>query len=239
MDSSHITEEHRILREQVERFVEEEIVPHADQWEDDGLVPRETLKKMGEIGFFGVRVPEKYGGSGMDTVASVVVAETLARSTYGGVTITAAVHTDMASPHLLNAGSEEQCRHYLPGIVSGDTITSIAVTEPDAGSDVQGIRTSARRDGNGWRLNGRKVFITNGVHSDLLIVAARTNPDAKPSQGMSMFLVERDTPGLSVARKLDKLGWRSSGYRRAAIRGCVSPRRPAAGRRECRASTRS
>ena len=210
MDSSHIGEEHRILREQVDRFVEEEILPNADAWENDGLIPRETLKKMGDIGLFGVRVPEKYGGSGMDTVASVVVAESLARCTYGGVTITATVHTDMASPHILNAGSEEQCQRYLPGVVSGETITAIAVTEPDAGSDVQGIRTSAKRDGNGWRLNGRKVFITNGVHSDLLIVAARTDPDAKPSRGMSMFLVERDTPGLSVARKLDKLGWRSS-----------------------------
>ena len=116
----------------------------------------------------------------------------------------------MASPHILNAGNEEQCQRYLPGVVSGETITAIAVTEPNAGSDVQGIQTTAKRDGNGWRLNGRKVFITNGVHSDLLIVAARTNLDAKPSRGMSMFLVERDTPGLSVARKLDKLGWRSS-----------------------------
>ena len=146
----------------------------------------------------------------MDTVASVVVAESLAKCTYGGVTITATVHTDMASPHILNSGSEAQCERYLPGVVSGEIITAIAVTEPDAGSDVQGIRTTAKRDGNGWRLNGRKVFITNGVNSDLLIVAARTDPDAKPSRGMSMFLVERDTPGLSVARQLDKLGWRSS-----------------------------
>ena len=210
MDSSHITEEHRMLREQVDRFVAEEIMPHADQWEIDGLVPRETLKKMGDIGLFGVRVPEIYGGSAMDTIASVVVAESLARSTYGGVTVTATVHTDMATPHLLNAGNEEQCQRYMPGIVSGETITSIAVTEPDAGSDVQGLRTTAKRDGNGWRLNGRKVFITNGVHSDLLFVAARTDPDVKASRGMSMFIVERDTPGFSVARKLDKLGWHSS-----------------------------
>ena len=210
MDSSHITEEHRILREQVDRFVSQEVIPNADAWENAGVIPREVLKMMGDIGLFGVRVPERYGGSGLDTVASVVVAESLARCTYGGVTITATVHTDMASPHILNAGNEEQCQRYLPGVVSGETITAIAVTEPNAGSDVQGIQTTAKRDGNGWRLNGRKVFITNGVHSDLLIVAARTNPDAKPSRGMSMFLVERDTPGLSVARKLDKLGWRSS-----------------------------
>ena len=223
MDSSHITEEHRILREQVDRFVDEEIIPHADQWEVDGMVPRATLKKMGDIGLFGVRVPEKYGGSGMDAVASVVVAESLARSTYGGVTVTASVHTDMASPHLLNAGSEEQCQRYLPGIVSGETITAIAVTEPDAGSDVQGLRTTARRDGNGWRLNGRKVFITNGVHSDLLIVAARTDPDAKPSRGMSMFLVERDTVGLSVARQLDKIGWRCSDTAELAFEDAFLP----------------
>ena len=210
METIHISQEHRILREQVERFVEQEVIPNAQDWENAGSIPREVLKLMGDIGLFGVRVPERYGGSGMDTVASVVVAESLAKCTYGGVTITATVHTDMASPHILNSGSEAQCERYLPGVVSGEIITAIAVTEPDAGSDVQGIRTTAKRDGNGWRLNGRKVFITNGVNSDLLIVAARTDPDAKPSRGMSMFLVERDTPGLSVARQLDKLGWRSS-----------------------------
>ena len=210
MDPIHFNEEHRLLRAQVERFIDEEVLPEADQWEVDGKVPRETLRKLGELGLLGVRVPEKYGGSGMNAIASVALAESMARCTYGGFTVTVAVHTDMASPHLVNAGSDAQCQRYLPGVVSGETITSIAVTEPDAGSDVQGLRTTAVRDGNGWRLNGRKVFITNGVHSNLLIVAARTDKSVKASQGMSMFLMERDTPGLNVARQLDKVGWRCS-----------------------------
>ena len=210
MDPVHFNDDHRLMRDQIERFIETEVAPNADEWEIDGKVPRETLRKLGELGLLGVRVPEKYGGSGMNSIASVVMAESLARCTYGGFTVTVAVHTDMASPHLVNAGSEAQCERYLPGVVSGETITSIAVTEPDAGSDVQGLRTTAVRDGNGWRLNGRKVFITNGVHSNLLIVAARTDKSVKPSQGMSMFLLERDTPGLSVTRQLDKVGWRCS-----------------------------
>ena len=199
-----------MLRTQIERVIDDQVLPQGDQWEANGMVPRETLRKMGELGLLGVRVPERYGGSGMNSLASVVLAESLAGCTYGGFTVTVSVHTDMASPHLVNAGSESQCERYLPGVVSGDTITSIAVTEPDAGSDVQGLRTTAVRDGNGWRLKGRKLFITNGVHSNLLIVAARTDKDAKASRGTSMFLVERDTPGLSVARQLDKMGWRCS-----------------------------
>ena len=210
MDPIETTDELRLLCQQVARFVDQEIVPHADRWEEEGRIPRALWKKAGALGFLGTRVPAQYGGSGLGSLASVVMAEALAQSTYGGVTMSIMVHTDMASPHLVHAGDEEQCARYLPGVVSGDIITSIAVTEPDAGSDVQGLRTTARREGNGWVLNGRKVFITNGVTSDLLMVAARTDTNVKPSRGMSMFLLERDTPGFSVARQLDKMGWRSS-----------------------------
>ena len=210
MDPTYVTDEHRMLREQVRRFVEQEVIPNGDSWEAAGMVPREVLRRMGELGFLGIRCPEKYDGSDLDALASVVFAEELARCTYDGFTVTVLVHTDIASPHLVRQGTAAQQDRYLPGIVKGEIITAIAVTEPDAGSDVQGLRTSARRDGNGWRLNGSKIFITNGVYGDLLFVAARTDPNVKPSQGMSMFLVEKDTAGVTVGRKLEKMGWHCS-----------------------------
>jgi acyl-CoA dehydrogenase len=202
--------EHRMLRDQVRRFVEEEIKPRADAWEEQGFVPRDVLRRMGELGFFGIRYPAAYGGSEMDALGTVVLAEELGRSGYGGVAITALVHTDMASVHVFNGGSEAQRARWMPGIIAGEVITAVAVTEPDAGSDVKGIRTTARRQPDGYVLNGTKLFITNGVHADLYCVAAKTGGERAPSRGLTMFLVEKGTPGLSVGRTLDKHGWRSS-----------------------------
>ena len=210
MDPIHLTDDLKLLQRQVRRFVAEEVLPHADSWERQGMVPREVLRRMGALGFLGIRIPADYGGTGMDSLGTVAFGEELARCTYGGVTITALVHIDMASPHIVRAGSAAQKAKYLPACTKGEIVTAIAVTEPDAGSDVQGLRTTARRAGNGWVLNGSKRFITNGVHGDLYVVAARTDPSAKPSRGMSMFLVERRTPGVTVARALDKMGWRCS-----------------------------
>src|SRR3954452_5568295 len=166
--------EHEMLRDQVRRFVEEEIKPCADAWEEEGFVPRAVLRRVGELGFFGIRYPAEYGGSEMDALASVVFAEELGRCTYGGVALTALVHTDMASVHVFNAGSEAQRARWMAGIVAGEVITAVAVTEPGAGSDVKGIRTTARREGDGFVLDGTKLFITNGVHADLYCVAAKT-----------------------------------------------------------------
>ena len=135
----------RLLRESIRRYVEKEIVPKAAAWEELGHVPREVLKEMGRLGFLGLRYPEEFGGAGLDTRATALLAEELGRSTFGGFNVTVMVHTDMASPHLFNAGTPEQIRKYLPRIVSGETITAIAVTEPDAGSDVKALRTNARR----------------------------------------------------------------------------------------------
>ncbi|MFL5074688.1 MAG: acyl-CoA dehydrogenase family protein [Microvirga sp.] len=202
--------EHRMLRDQVRRFVEEEIKPRADAWEEQGFVPRDVLRRMGELGFFGIRYPAAYGGSEMDALGTVVLAEELGRSGYGGVAITALVHTDMASVHVFNGGTEEQRARWMPGIIAGEVITAVAVTEPDAGSDVKGIRTTARRQPDAYVLNGTKLFITNGVHADLYCVAAKTGGERAPSRGLTMFLVEKGTPGLSVGRTLDKHGWRSS-----------------------------
>ncbi len=208
--SIYFSEEHELLREQIRSFITSEVAPHGERWEQEGMVPRSLLKKMGELGFLGIRYPQNYGGSELDTLATVVLAEELGRSTFGGFAITVLVHTDMASPHLVNAGTEEQKQRYLPKIISGDLITAVAVTEPDAGSDVAGIKTRAKRDGDFWVLNGSKMFITNGVHADLYFVAAKTDPEALGSRGMTIFAVEAGTAGFSIGRALDKMGWRSS-----------------------------
>lgn len=218
-----LTEEHEMLRDQLRRFVTEKVQPHADQWEVDGAVPRDVLREMGSLGFFGIRYPEEYGGAAMDTRATAVLAEELGRSTYAGFAITVLVHTDMASVHLFNAGNEAQKAAHMPGIVSGETITAVGVTEPDAGSDVKGIRTTARRDGDDYILNGAKMFITNGVHANLYCVAAKTDAQGPASQSVTMFLVEKDTPGFTVSRALDKHGWRSSDTAELAFDNCRIP----------------
>jgi acyl-CoA dehydrogenase len=178
---------------------------------------------MGQLGFFGIRYPAEYGGSEMDTLATVVLAEELGRSTFSGVAITALVHTDMASVHIAHAGSKAQKDKYLPAVIAGEAIVAVAVTEPDAGSDVKGIRTTARREGDHYVLNGAKMFITNGVHADLYCVAAKTDPSARPSQSVSIFLVEKGTPGFSVSRALDKHGWRSSDTAELSFVDCRVP----------------
>jgi acyl-CoA dehydrogenase len=221
--SPYFSAEHEMLRAQVRRFVETEIKPHALAWESEGYVPREVLRRMGSLGFFGIRYPARYGGSEMDTLATVVFAEELGRSTFGGVAITALVHTDMASVHVFNAGSEAQKDKWMPRIVSGEAITAVAVTEPDAGSDVKGIRTVARRDGDSYVLDGAKMFITNGVHGDLICVAAKTDRSGPPSRAISMFLVEKGTPGFTVSRALDKHGWRSSDTAELHFEACRIP----------------
>ena len=221
-DLPYLDDTHRLLRETLRRFVEREVVPVADAWERDGSVPREVLRAMGQHGFLGLRAPEAYGGAGLDSLASALLAEELGRSTFGGFAITVLVHTDMASPHLLNAGSPAQLERWLPGVVAGECITAVAVTEPDAGSDVKGIRTRARRDGGDWRLSGSKLYITNGVHADLYFVAAKTDPDAG-AKGISIFAVEKGAPGFSVSRSLDKMGWRSSDTAELSFDDCRVP----------------
>ncbi|HEX8665156.1 MAG TPA: acyl-CoA dehydrogenase family protein [Beijerinckiaceae bacterium] len=214
--------EHELLRAQVRRFVEEEIKPKAAAWESGGFVPRPVLRRMGALGFFGIRYPEEYGGSGLDTLATVVLAEELGRSTFSGVAITALVHTDMASVHLFNAGSDEQKARWLPKIIAGETITAVAVTEPDAGSDVKALRTTARRVAGGYVLNGTKLYITNGVHADLVVVAAKTGA-GPASKAVTMFLVEKGAAGFRVARALDKHGWRSSDTAELVFEDCFVP----------------
>ena len=208
MRNIYMTDELSAIYDQTVAFVQKEVTPHATAWEDAGKVPREVLRTMGSLGMFGLRVPEQYGGLGLGMLASAVFSEALGASTFGGFDVTVLVHTDMSGPHLLNSGTPEQLERWLPGMLSGEIITSIGVTEPDAGSDVAGLRTSAIRDGDGWRINGTKTYITNGVYGDMTILAARTDPSNR--YGITMFLVPAGTPGFSVAKKLDKHGWRCS-----------------------------
>jgi acyl-CoA dehydrogenase len=216
-------EEHEMLRAQVRRFVEAEIKPHAAQWEEAGFVPREVLRRMGALGFFGIRYPAQYGGAEMDTLATVALAEELGRSTFSGVAITALVHTDMASVHLANTGSDAQKARWMSGVVDGSVITAVAITEPEAGSDVKGMRMSARREGGNYILNGVKTFITNGVHADLYCVAAKADARGPASRSVSMFLVEKGAPGFQVGRALSKHGWRSSDTAELVFEDCRIP----------------
>ena len=205
--SLYFSEELNMLRDQIRRFIEIEIVPNGDAWEEVGKVPRDVFAKMGALGFLGMRYPEKYGGADLDVMASVVLAEELGRCTFGGFSADVLVHTDMASPHLANVGTPEQLERWMPSITSGEKICAIAVTEAGSGSDVAGMRTRAVRDGNGWVINGTKMFITNGVHADLIFVAAKTDLEAKGSRGVTIFAVEKDALGFSVGKKLSKTGW--------------------------------
>ena len=207
MDNIFITPEHELLRDQVARFIAREVEPFAAQWEEDGCVPRDVLRRMGEAGFFGLMYDSAHGGAEADALTNLVFAEALSQSTFGGFIITVLVHTDMASPHLFHSGNARQKNKYLPDVIAGKTITAVGITEPGAGSDVAGIRTTAKREGDEWVINGTKMFITNGVHADLYFVAAKTGPGKRD---MSMFIVEKGTPGFTVGRALKKTGWLSS-----------------------------
>ena len=207
MNNIYITPEHELLREQVNRFIKREVEPYAAAWEETGCVPREVLRKMGDAGLLGLMYESEYGGAEADALTNLVFAEALSQSTFGGFIITVLVHTDMASPHLHHAGSAAQKAKYLPGVIRGELITAVGISEPGAGSDVAGMRTTARKDGDEWVINGTKMFITNGVHANVYFVAAKTGT---ARHDMSMFIVEKGTPGFSVGRALKKTGWLSS-----------------------------
>ena len=206
--------DHELLRDQVAKFIAREVEPHAAAWEEAGCVPRDVLRRMGDAGLFGLMYEEQYGGAEADAMTNLVFAEALSQSTFAGFIITVLVHTDMASPHLHHAGNAAQKDKYLRKVIAGDLITAVGITEPGAGSDVAGIRTTAKKDGPGsgsgagsWVLNGTKMFITNGVHANLYFIAAKTGAGKRD---MSMFIVEKGTPGFSVGRALKKTGWLSS-----------------------------
>jgi len=205
-------EQHEMFRQAVRSFVEKEVEPHIDEWEQAGQIPKSIWPKMGALGFLGVEYDEKYGGGGADFLTTAVLCEEAARSRCAAFAMALGVHTDMASPHLFWTGSEALKEKFLPSICRGEKLTAIAVTEPGGGSDVAAIRSRAVRDGGDYVLSGSKMFITNGLMADIFFVAARieSGESGKRHKGISMFLVERDTPGFSVSRKLDKMGNRAS-----------------------------
>jgi alkylation response protein AidB-like acyl-CoA dehydrogenase len=206
-DRPLLTEEHEAFRQTVRTFVEKEVLPHHAQWEQDGIVPRELWTRAGEQGLLCFDVPEEYGGPGVrDFRYNMVLAEELTRAGANGPGFP--VHTDIIVPYLTGLGTEEQKQRWLPGCVSGETVTAIAMTEPGAGSDLQGIRTSAVDKGDHYLLNGAKTFISNGILADLVVVVARTDsPDARAGhKGISLFVVERGMEGFERGRNLDKMG---------------------------------
>lgn len=200
----------RMVRQQLRRFVQEKIIPHGDAWEAAGEIPRSLFRELGALGFLGMRHPVAYGGGGLGALASVVLGEELARSGYGGVASALTVHSDMSISHIAHRGTDAQKDRYLPPACRGEKVGAVCVTEPHAGTDVAGLKTRAERTVDGWVVNGSKTFITNGVLADVYIVAARTDPDAKGSRGISLFIVEKGTPGLRVGTRFDKHGWRCS-----------------------------
>jgi len=198
--------DHDDFRQAVRQFVQREVVTEYDRWEAEGLVDRHLWKLAGEAGFLGTAVPEEYGGGGIpDFRYNAVLVEEFARVGAPSLSSGFGLHNDVVAPYLLSLGTEEQKHRWLPGFCSGDIVTAIAMTEPGAGSDLKGVRTTAVRDGDGWRLNGSKTFITNGIHADLVIVVAKTDPSAG-AHGISLLAVERDMPGFRRGRKLAKAG---------------------------------
>jgi len=206
--SLYFSEEHDLLRESIRRFIESEVVPHADAWERQRRIPAEIFRRMGELGFLGLNFPEAYGGTGADFWYSVVFLEELARCGMGGFTSAVSVHQFMAINHIYKAGSEELKQRYLVPAIAGRTVAALGITEPDAGSDVAALRTTARRDGDSYVVNGAKTFITNGTYGDFITLAVKTGPE-RGQAGLSLLVVDLDSPGVSRT-KLDKMGWHSS-----------------------------
>ena len=203
-------EHHELFRKTVSLFVKDEIIPYVNEWETNEEIPRDLFRRMGELGFLGVEFPTEFSGAGADFWMSVVLAEELAKCRAGGVAFSIIVHTDMSSPWLINLGTIDQKNKYLPDIISGKKICALAITEPQAGSDMVSIGTTATLEDDNWVINGSKTFITNGVYGDLYFVAARTSSDGPTHQQLSQFLVEAGTPGLTVSKKLTKTGMWSS-----------------------------
>jgi len=219
--SVHLTDEHEAFRAEVRRFLDAEVAPRADEWERAGRIPRAIWRRMGELGLLGVALPERWGGSGGDLLHAVVLLEELPRSLSGGFCAAVSVQQYMATRHILEWGSEELCERYLRPSIEGRAVGALAVTEPDAGSDVAALRTRARRDGDSWVVDGAKTYITNGCDGDFATVAVRTGGDG--AGGISLLVVDLAAEGVTVARRLSKLGWHASDTAELAFEGVRAP----------------
>ncbi|WP_059103112.1 acyl-CoA dehydrogenase family protein [Shouchella shacheensis] len=209
MEAPYLSEEHDIFRQSLRKFLEKEAVPYFDQWEENKQVPRSFWKKAGEQGYLCPQVEEAYGGVNADFGYAVVISEELDKVGAGLVGI--GLHNDIVIPYIETFGTEEQKKRWLPGAISGDLISAIAMTEPGTGSDLAAIKTTAVKDGDDYVMNGEKTFITNGFYADLVVVVCKTDPKATPPhKGISLFVVEAGTPGFSKGKKLQKVGQHAS-----------------------------
>lgn len=222
MDILNYTEEHKVFRGRVRDFFEKEVTPYVGEWEEAGVVPRSIWKKMGQEGFLCMDVPKEYGGAGLDFLYSVILAEELARTNCAG--LAAPLHSDIVVPYITSYGSEELKRKYLPGCVSGDLITAIAMTEPNTGSDLASIRTTAAEDGDHVIINGQKTFISNGLLCDLLVMVVKDPSVETPYQNIDLYLVEAGTPGFEKGKKLQKMGWNSQDTAELYFNDCWVPK---------------
>lgn len=221
--ASFFTEEHQMFRKTFRDFVERELRPHAEEWEEAGGFPREVFTRMGELGFLGLRHPVEYGGLGLDYWFTVVFAEEMVRSRMAGLNMSIAVQTDMATPVIAEIGTDEQKREFLEPAVRGERIAALGITEPDAGSDVASIRTTARRDGGDFVIDGAKTYITNGTRADFITLAVRTG--GAGFGGISLVLFPTDVKGYSVGRVLRKVGNHTSDTAELSFQGCRIPAR--------------
>ena len=208
MDHRYFTEEHQLFRKSFQEFLQKEVVPHIDKWEETGTIERFIWKKFGEMGYFGLNQPEEFGGMGLDLFYTVIFLEELQKINSGGFAAAMWAHAYLAMTHLKVEASDDLKEKYLTPAIDGDKIGCLCISEPFGGSDVAGMRTTAVKDGDHYVINGSKTFITNGVYADFYVVAAKTSPD-KGNKGMSIFLLDKKFKGIS-ATKLNKLGWRAS-----------------------------
>ncbi|WP_111859713.1 acyl-CoA dehydrogenase family protein [Acinetobacter sp. CFCC 10889] len=197
-----------LFKDNFKRFMNENVAPHYEQWEKEGLMPRSMWKLLGDNGFLCVDVPEEYGGYGVPTEYSLMLVEESARAGYGALSTAISCHSEIAAPYILNIANEEQKQYWLPKMVAGDVVGAIGMTEPGAGSDLQGMRSSAILNGDHYLLNGSKTFISNGQHADLVVLAAKTDPQAR-AKGVSLLLVDTHLEGFKKGTNLDKIGLHS------------------------------
>ncbi len=202
-------EEKELFRDSVRKFLEKEVEPHYEQWEEDGIWPREVWTRLGENGFLCVDVPAEYGGYGASFELSSAIVEELSRAGYGALASAVSVHSDIVTPYILHLGTEQQKQQWLPKMVTGESVAAIGMTEPGAGSDLQGMATSAIKDGDDYVINGQKTFITNGQHCDVIVLATKTDPKLG-ARGMTLFTVDCGLDGFERGRNLEKMGMHSA-----------------------------
>ncbi|MBU0734011.1 MAG: acyl-CoA dehydrogenase family protein [Proteobacteria bacterium] len=222
MEIIKYTEEHRIFREAARRFFAKEVIPHADEWEEAGIVPKSVWLKMGEQGFLCMDILEEYGGFGADFLYSVILTEELGKT--GNTGLAAPLHSDIVVPYITAYGSEELKKRYLPRCISGELITAIAMTEPNTGSDLASIRTTAVENGDEVVINGQKTFISNGINCGLLVLAARDPSIENDYQAIDLYLIEEGTPGFEKGKRIKKVGWHSQDTAELFFTDCRIPK---------------